>query len=79
MFVNPMDTITAPTCRSKIKVLLQVKNWSSNLDPIANHFVNAYKNFLPKLIYPVRVGEHANSAFGLIFPFEYAKREKAFL
>ncbi len=46
--------------------------WSFNLQPIADHFIQAYMDFLPKLIYPVRVGEHSNSAFGLIFPYEYA-------
>ncbi len=51
----------------------QSHSWSANLQPIADHFLASYKDFLPKLIYPVRVGEHANSAFGLIFPYEYAK------
>lgn len=48
-------------------------SWSANLQLIADHFLSSYMSFLPKLIYPVRVGEHTNSAFGLIFPYEYAK------
>lgn len=32
-----------------------------------------YKEFLPKLNYPVRVGEHANTAFGLAFAYDYAE------
>ena len=53
-------------------IYFQTHSWSKNLQPIADHFVSSYKDFLPKLIYPVRVGEHANSAFGIIFPYEYA-------
>ena len=30
-------------------------------------------NFLPKLYYPIRVGEHPNTAFGLNFAWDYAK------
>lgn len=51
----------------------QSHSWSKNLQPLADYLIGAYKDFLPKLAYPVRVGEHANSAFGLIFPFEYAQ------
>jgi hypothetical protein len=32
---------------------------------------------LPKLVYPIRVGEHSNSAFGLSFPYEYALSKSA--
>ena len=28
--------------------------------------------FLPKLKYPIRVGEHTNTAFGLTFAWDYA-------
>ena len=58
--------------------LLEIKDaggrdWSVILQPLADHIVQSYKNYLPKLLYPIRVGEHANSAFGLIFPYDYAK------
>lgn len=43
-----------------------------NLQPLANLFVERYKAFLPKLIYPIRVGEHTNTAFGLTFAYDYA-------
>jgi len=29
--------------------------------------------FLPKLVYPIRVGEHPNTAFGMSFALDYAK------
>ena len=47
--------------------------WSEILQPLADHLVESYLNFLPSLVYPVRVGEHSNTAFGLIFPLEYAQ------
>ena len=31
-----------------------------------------YLTFLPKLRYPIRVGEHTNTAFGLAFAWDYA-------
>jgi|TARA_B110000027_G_C16110131_1_gene297320 hypothetical protein len=45
----------------------------ANLQPITDHIVNAYLNFLPKLIYPIRVGEHSNTAYGLSMAFDYAQ------
>ena len=49
------------------------KGWSSALQPLADDIVAKYKAFLPSLVYPVRVGEHTNTAFGLIFAYDYAK------
>ena len=45
----------------------------ANLQPLTDHIVNAYIDFLPKLIYPIRVGEHANTAYGLSLAYDYAK------
>lgn len=44
-----------------------------NLQPLTNQIVKNYRNFLPKLNYPVRVGEHENTAFGLTFAYDYAQ------
>lgn len=44
----------------------------SNLQPLSDHIVSKYKTFLPKLVYPIRVGEHTNTAFGLAFAYDYA-------
>ena len=49
------------------------KGWSATLQPLADDIVAKYKDFLPSLVYPVRVGEHTNTAFGLIFAYDYAK------
>ena len=44
----------------------------ANLKPLTDHIVANYKTFLPKLYYPIRVGEHINTAFGLTFAYDYA-------
>ncbi|MGC1473151.1 MAG: DUF2891 domain-containing protein [Psychroserpens sp.] len=44
-----------------------------NLQPLTDLIVNKYIDFLPKLNYPIRVGEHPNTAFGLSFAYDYAK------
>jgi hypothetical protein len=44
-----------------------------NLQPLTNLIVEKYVDFLPKLNYPIRVGEHPNTAFGLSFAYDYAK------
>jgi len=46
---------------------------SSNLQPLTDVIVAKYIEFLPKLVYPIRVGEHTNTAFGLTFAYDYAK------
>ena len=44
----------------------------SNLQPLTDLLVKKYIDFLPRLQYPIRVGEHPNTAFGLIFAWDYA-------
>ena len=43
-----------------------------NLKPLATHIAIKYQEFLPKLLYPIRGGEHSNTAFGLSFAYDYA-------
>ena len=38
----------------------------------ADTVVNRFIDFLPRLKYPIRVGEHTNTAFGLAFAWDYA-------
>jgi len=45
----------------------------SNLKPLTSLIIEKYITFLPKLNYPIRVGTHTNTAFGLIFAYDYAK------
>ena len=44
----------------------------NNLQPLAALLVERYFEFLPKLFYPIRVGEHPNTAFGMNFAWDYA-------
>ncbi len=48
----------------------------SNLQPLTDLIVERYIEFLPKLNYPIRVGEHPNTAFGLTFAWDYAHTVK---
>jgi len=47
-----------------------------NLQPLTDLLVGKYIEFLPKLLYPIRVGEHPNTAFGLSFAWDYADTVK---
>ncbi|WP_223550402.1 DUF2891 domain-containing protein [Aestuariivivens sp. NBU2969] len=44
----------------------------TNLQPLTDLIVEKYIAFLPKLNYPLRVGTHTNTAFGLSFAYDYA-------
>ncbi len=48
----------------------------NNLQPLTDLLVGKYLEFLPKLLYPIRVGEHPNTAFGLSFAWDYAETVK---
>ena len=48
------------------------KLWFENLQPLAQLLSEKYIEYLPKLTYPIRVGEHSNTAFGLGFAHDYA-------
>ena len=50
----------------------QAKEWYNNLKPLATYISEGYQSYLPKLVYPIRVGEHSNTAFGLSFAYDYA-------
>ncbi len=64
-----------------LKLSEELHNWDDpmakqleqNLKPLADIIVFRYKEFLPKLNYPIRVGEHTNTAFGLTFAYDYAE------
>jgi hypothetical protein len=48
----------------------------NNLQPLTDLIIDKYKDFLPKLVYPIRVGEHSNTAFGMSFALDYANTVK---
>ncbi|HET8810040.1 MAG TPA: DUF2891 domain-containing protein [Flavobacteriaceae bacterium] len=45
----------------------------ANLQPLTDLIVKKFNTFLPKLVYPIRVGEHQNTAFALALAYDYAK------
>ena len=64
-----------------LKLAEELKTWedplgqelAANLEPLTSIIVEKYKEFLPKLNYPIRVGEHTNTAFGLVLAYDYAE------
>ncbi len=46
--------------------------WSRNLAPLAEIIAQRFRDFLPLAFYPVRVGTHFNTAFGLRMAADYA-------
>ncbi|MDT0678371.1 DUF2891 domain-containing protein [Autumnicola musiva] len=64
-----------------LKLAEEVKTWNDplgeeineNLQPLTNLILQRFQEFLPKLNYPVRVGEHSNTAFALSFAYDYAE------
>ncbi|HJQ31917.1 MAG TPA: DUF2891 domain-containing protein [Pyrinomonadaceae bacterium] len=53
------------------------RRWFSALQPLADTVVGRYIDFFAKQTYPIRVGTHFNSAFGLSFALDYAKTVKS--
>ena len=52
------------------------RRWSAALEPLADVFVERFRNFLPRATYPIRVGTHFNSAFAIALAFEYAEQAR---
>jgi len=47
--------------------------WARALAPLADAFAGRFRSFLPDATYPVRVGTHFNTAFGLRMAADYAE------
>src|SRR5947208_5596611 len=54
----------------------QAREWSANLKPLEDAATERLKTWLPKLSYPVRIGEHDQTAFGLGLMLDYARSTK---
>lgn len=54
----------------------QIRVLSQNLQALSDLLVARYQEFLPKLLYPVRVGTHTNTAFGMNLAWDYALATK---
>lgn len=51
---------------------LFAKELAANLQPLTTLLAERYIEFLPKLNYPIRVGTHTSTAFGLNLAWDYA-------
>ncbi len=51
----------------------QGQEWARYIQPLADAFADLYLSFLPKQTYPIRVGTHPNTAFGIAFALDYAR------
>ena len=49
------------------------KRWAATLAPLAARFAKSFSEFLPKAVYPVRVGTHFNTAFAIALSLDYAE------
>jgi hypothetical protein len=49
------------------------RRWAEAMEPLASVLTGSFLRWLPKATYPVRVGLHANSAFGLSRALPYAR------
>ena len=48
--------------------------WRANITSLEKTIVERYMDFLPRQDYPIRTGEHPNTAFGLAFAWDYATK-----
>lgn len=63
-----------------LKLQLELDSWEDEdgkqlanaLRPLSDTIVAKYLRFLPKLNYPIRSGDHINTAFGMTFAYDYA-------
>src|SRR4051812_13390849 len=53
------------------------RGWRTNIAPLATVLRDLFCEWLPKATYPQRTGLHANSAFGLLLAWEFARSEEA--
>jgi hypothetical protein len=55
----------------------EARQLHKNLEPLVELISGKFIEFLDKLIYPIRVGEHTNIAFGMSFAYDYAQKYNA--
>jgi hypothetical protein len=47
--------------------------WAAELEPLARAFARRFRDYIPILTYPIRVGTHFNTAFALVLSLEWAE------
>ena len=55
------------------ELIVQDSPHAATFIPLADAFVARFEGFLPKLVYPVRAGVHANTAFALVLAERHAR------
>ncbi len=51
----------------------QAQQWLVNMTPLKEHIVAQLSSWIPKLAYPIRSGEHSQTAFAFGLALDYAK------
>lgn len=51
----------------------QAKTWRAALKPLEDRIVQRFPAYMDRLTYPIRVGTHFNTAFGLLLALHYAR------
>lgn len=49
------------------------RHWAAAVEPLARAFTDRFRAYLPKLTWPVRHGNHGNTAFALILAYHWAE------
>lgn len=57
----------------ELSPLNEKHQWTKRLQSLTNQIVKLYMEFLPKMVYPIRVGEHTNTAFGMSLALDYCR------
>lgn len=52
----------------------EAKELQQNLSPLVDLVSEKFIEFLGKLVYPIRIGEHSNIAFGMSFAYDWAHK-----
>jgi hypothetical protein len=48
--------------------------WAEALAPLARAFAERFRNFMPRLTYPIRTGTHFNTAFAIILALDWSEQ-----
>lgn len=64
-----------------LRLSLELQQWedplgqelAGHLESLTRLIVGRYLDYLPKLVYPIRTGEHPNTAFGLAHAWDFAR------
>jgi hypothetical protein len=49
------------------------RRWAAELEPLARAFASRFRDYLAILTYPIRVGTHFNTSFGLLLAMDWAE------